>query len=332
MTASTARARRPSSAAMYSTGRQPRCSASRVSTPCPAWRTAERSNASSSTAAGTVTRGSASSSSRNDAALVPRAGGVLLHDAIRLVARQPGLHQAQQHGLAEHQAVARLQVLQHPHAGTPAGPAAGGSCGAARSTRAGQLSGSTMRSTELCEMSRSCHSATSCRPACRLPRSTRESPLIVSAAIGLRLCGIALEPFWPGLKPFLRLAQLGALQMAQLDCDQLHRRPHRGAGVEELGVAVAGDHLGGRHRVQRRAPRQRAARSTGRCCCTCRLHRSACPPPRRGLVQAEAIAIDLQRPQRHLGAERGGLGMDAVGAADHHGVAVLAGDAARGWR
>ena len=51
-------------------------------------------------------------------------------------------------------------------------------------------------------MSRSCHSATSCSPACRLRRGrTRASPLIVSAEIGLRLCGIADEPFWPGLKP-----------------------------------------------------------------------------------------------------------------------------------
>ncbi len=38
-------------------------------------------------------------------------------------------------------------------------------------------------------------------PAWRLPRSTRDRPLIVSALIGLRLCGIALDPFWPGLKP-----------------------------------------------------------------------------------------------------------------------------------
>ena len=44
-------------------------------------------------------------------------------------------------------------------------------------------------------MSRSCHSATSCSPASRFERSTRASPEIVSAEIGLRLCGIADEPF-----------------------------------------------------------------------------------------------------------------------------------------
>ena len=58
-----------------------------------------------------------------------------------------------------------------------------------------------MRSTEEWEMSRSCHRATSCSPASRLERTTRARPLIVSAEIGLRLWGIADEPFWPGLKP-----------------------------------------------------------------------------------------------------------------------------------
>ena len=52
-----------------------------------------------------------------------------------------------------------------------------------------------MRSTDECEMSRSCHSATSSSAAWRLPRSTRASPQSCSDLIGLRLCGIALEPF-----------------------------------------------------------------------------------------------------------------------------------------
>ena len=50
-------------------------------------------------------------------------------------------------------------------------------------------------------MSRSCQRATSCRPARRFERSTRASPEIVSAEIGLRLWGIADEPFWPALNP-----------------------------------------------------------------------------------------------------------------------------------
>ena len=46
-------------------------------------------------------------------------------------------------------------------------------------------------------MSRSCHSATFSSAAWAFPRSTRASPEICSLLIGLRLCGIALEPFCP---------------------------------------------------------------------------------------------------------------------------------------
>src|ERR1035441_7724245 len=61
-------------------------------------------------------------------------------------------------------------------------------------------SGSTIRSTELWEMSRSCQRATSSRPATRYPRSTRARPERRSAVIGFRLWGIADEPFWPVAK------------------------------------------------------------------------------------------------------------------------------------
>ncbi len=46
-------------------------------------------------------------------------------------------------------------------------------------------------------MSRSCQSATFSRAATALPRSTRARPVRRSQVIGLRLCGMALEPFWP---------------------------------------------------------------------------------------------------------------------------------------
>ena len=59
------------------------------------------------------------------------------------------------------------------------------------------LSGSTTRSAELWLMSRSCHSATFSMPTSALPRSTRAQPAMRSLRIGLRLCGMAEEPFWP---------------------------------------------------------------------------------------------------------------------------------------
>ena len=51
------------------------------------------------------------------------------------------------------------------------------------------------RSAEECEMSRSCHRATFSKAVCAFARTTRARPLICSLAMGLRLCGMALEPF-----------------------------------------------------------------------------------------------------------------------------------------
>jgi len=56
------------------------------------------------------------------------------------------------------------------------------------------------RSTEECEMSRSCHSATFSIAGTAAPRTTRARPVRFSLSTGLRLCGIALEPFCPGEK------------------------------------------------------------------------------------------------------------------------------------
>ncbi len=57
-------------------------------------------------------------------------------------------------------------------------------------------SGRITRSTDECEMSRSCQRATSSSPACRLARTTRASPHSCSAFTGLRLWGMAELPFW----------------------------------------------------------------------------------------------------------------------------------------
>ena len=46
-------------------------------------------------------------------------------------------------------------------------------------------------------MSRSCHSATLSKPTCAFALMTRARPQTRSAVMGLRLCGIAEEPFWP---------------------------------------------------------------------------------------------------------------------------------------
>src|SRR5690348_4277439 len=49
-------------------------------------------------------------------------------------------------------------------------------------------------------MSRSCQSAMFSRPTMLFARTIRAMPQMRSEMIGLRLCGIALEPFWPLVK------------------------------------------------------------------------------------------------------------------------------------
>ena len=58
-------------------------------------------------------------------------------------------------------------------------------------------SGPITRSTDECEMSRSCQSATSSSAALAYERSRRAMPHRFSDRIGFFLCGIADEPFWP---------------------------------------------------------------------------------------------------------------------------------------
>ena len=58
-------------------------------------------------------------------------------------------------------------------------------------------SGNAIRSTDECEMSRSCHSGMPSMTGTICARTIRAIPQIRSHRIGLRLCGIALEPFWP---------------------------------------------------------------------------------------------------------------------------------------
>ena len=158
-------------------------------------------------------------------ACLPRRHRVALHDPIGVVAGQPGGHEREQHRLAEHQAVARPQVLAHPLGVDLQAPRATdcsrlhARSGRAVTSRAGR---SARPRSARCRAR-----ATARRPAVRpagCERTTRARPLIVSAEIGLRLCGIADEPFWPGLKPSCTSRDLGALEVAQLDGDQLARR------------------------------------------------------------------------------------------------------------
>ena len=61
-------------------------------------------------------------------------------------------------------------------------------------------SGAMTRSTDECEMSRSCHSATFSMAGTTAMRTSRARPVRFSDRIGLRLCGIAEDPFCFGAK------------------------------------------------------------------------------------------------------------------------------------
>ena len=92
-------------------------------------------------------------------------------------------------------------------------------------SRAMKLSGRITRSTDECEMSRSCHSATFSSAAMALARTSRARPTICSQPIGLRLCGIADEPFWPFAERLFHFADLGLLQTADLEGELLEATP-----------------------------------------------------------------------------------------------------------
>ena len=76
-----------------------------------------------------------------------------------------------------------------------------------------------MRSTEEWEISRSCHKATFSMAGVTVDmRTRRASPVRFSVRTGLRLCGMADEPFWPLREEFLRFQNFGALQVADFRC------------------------------------------------------------------------------------------------------------------
>ena len=79
---------------------------------------------------------------------------------------------------------------------SPPRPRAGGARNRGLPSRPGPI----IRSTEECEMSLSCQSATFSSAGMTAERTTRASPVRFSVSTGLRLCGMAEEPFWPAEK------------------------------------------------------------------------------------------------------------------------------------
>ena len=198
---------------------------------------------------------------------------------------------------------------------------------ASAKSRVTVASGPIIRSTEEWLMSRSCQSATFSIAGTTAIRTSRASPVRFSVSTGLRLCGIALEPFWPGAKySSASSTSVRCRWRISIASRSTERGDHPERG-EEHRVPVARDHLGrdrlGRqpHRrgdmlLDRRVDvgegadraRDRAGRDLG-----------------AGGDQPGRCAVELGVGLRELHAEGRRLGVDAVAAADRHGVLVLEG-------
>ena len=176
-------------------------------------------------------------------------------------------------------------------------------------------------------MSRSCHSATFSSEASALARTSRARPLTCSQPTGLRLWGMADEPFWPEPKgsstsrtSVFCSARISVANFSRLAAIERERRHH-------LGVAVALQDLRGDRRRQQ--PQLRADRLLD-------LRRQVREGAHRarelaegdrgpGAVEPRELALQLGVPERQLQAERHRLGVDAVRAPDHRRVLVAEG-------
>ncbi len=176
-------------------------------------------------------------------------------------------------------------------------------------------------------MSRSCQSATFSSAAMALARSSRARPTICSQPIGLRLCGIADEPFWP-------LANGSSTSPISVFC-----RPRISSANFSSDAAVmasAASSSAWRSRwitcdetapASRPRRRQTSASIDGSRCANVPTAPEILPTrmPSRARADAREVAAELGVPERQLQAEGHGLGVDAVRAADHRRVLVLDG-------
>src|SRR5450759_2040639 len=139
-------------------------------------------------------------------------------------------------------------------------------------------SGMITRSTEEWEMSRSCQRVTFSRAATALPRSSRAMPAMRSQMMGLRLWGMAEDPFWP-------LAKGSSASRISIRC---RARPSGAIFSQVARVMERVDVSVSAHRSRELAVADDLA----------------------GPAQPFDVAHHLEGIERQLVAERGGLGVD----------------------
>ena len=197
-----------------------------------------------------------------------------------------------------------------------------------------KLSGRMTRSTDECEMSRSCHSATFSSAAIALRANQARQPGDLLAADRVALVRHRGRALLPARERLLDLADLGLLQAANLERELLERRRQDRQRGHQLGVAIALDDLRRDGRGRQPEPaRRRPPRSTDPGARTCRPRPTVLPTAivSRARTRRARSRCDLGVPERQLDAERHRLGVHAVRAADHRRAAVLLGARAR-WR
>ena len=178
-------------------------------------------------------------------------------------------------------------------------------------------------------MSRSCQSATFSSPTIDAARTTRASPQIRSATFGLRLCGIAEEPFMPWANGS-STSRTSVRARWRISVANRSSEVATSARVESSSAwrsrAITWVESGSGSRPSR----SQAMRSTSGSSAAVgadgareladaiRLERAHEP---------RAVAVELEGPAGELPAERRRLGVDAVRAADADRAAVLLGAA-----
>ena len=197
-----------------------------------------------------------------------------------------------------------------------------------------KLSGRITRSTDECEMSRSCHSATFSIAACALARTRRARPQTCSHPIGLRLCGIADEPFCPFAERLLDLARSrcaaggGSRGRTSRATRAASASAARNSAWRSRWMICVETGAGRRPRRAQHVRLDRRVEVARRC----RRRRTASPRARSRAPRRSALGGRGRASAYHSGqlqSEGDRLGVHAVRAADHRRVAVLVGTGPR---
>ena len=186
-------------------------------------------------------------------------------------------------------------------------------------------SGKITRSTDECEMSRSCQRATFFKRRLGVAAQHAREAADLLAGDGVLLVRHGRGALLLFAEVLLRLAHLGALQVADLDGDLVERAADNRQRGDVGGVAVALDDLRGDGRGLEAEPRADAffvlglemAEGADRAGELAHAHVFG------GGIEAGEVALHLGVPVEQLEAEGRRLGVDAVGAADGRRVLEL---------